>query len=254
MPRIVVEPTEGPPMTLVPRAICFDLDDTLWEVQPVLRRAEARVQAYLEAEHPKLAPQLSVEAMFSARRTLAAEVPERAHDMTWLRTEALRRLATHHGHDPVIGDRAFEVFIAARHEVEFYPEVTTALSKLASRFRLASFSNGNACVHRIGIGHHFEVTLNAESVGRAKPHPEVYLTVARALGISPSELLHVGDHLENDIRGAAEAGCRTAWINRRGLSWSPEFGSPPDLEVIDLEGLIGRLVGEETRLRRSRRP
>jgi len=208
----------------------------------VLRRAEARVQAYLEAEHPKLAPQLSVEAMFSARRTLAAEVPERAHDMTWLRTEALRRLATHHGHDPVIGDRAFEVFIAARHEVEFYPEVTTALSKLSSRFRLASFSNGNACVHRIGIGHYFEVTLNAESVGRAKPHPEVYLTVARALGISPSELLHVGDHLENDIRGAAEAGCRTAWVNRRGLSWSPEFGPPPDLEVTDLEGLIGRLA------------
>jgi len=242
MPRIVVEPTEGPPMTLVPRAICFDLDDTLWEVQPVLRRAEARVQAYLEVEHPQLAPQLSVEAMFSARRTLAAEVPERAHDMTWLRTEALRRLATHHGHDPVIGDRAFEVFIAARHEVEFYPEVTTALSKLSSRFRLASFSNGNACVHRIGIGHHFEVTLNAESVGRAKPHPEVYLTVARALGISPSELLHVGDHLENDIRGAAEAGCRTAWVNRRGLSWSPEFGPPPDLEVTDLEGLIGRLA------------
>jgi len=229
-------------MTLVPRAICFDLDDTLWEVQPVLRRAEARVQAYLEAEHPQLAPQLSVEAMFSARRTLAAEVPERAHDMTWLRTEALRRLATHHGHDPVIGDRAFEVFIAARHEVEFYPEVTTALSKLSSRFRLASFSNGNACVHRIGIGHYFEVTLNAESVGRAKPHPEVYLTVARALGISPSELLHVGDHLENDIRGAAEAGCRTAWVNRRGLSWSPEFGPPPDLEVTDLEGLIGRLA------------
>jgi len=230
-------------MTLVPRAICFDLDDTLWEVQPVLRRAEARVQAYLEAEHPQLAPQLSVEAMFSARRTLAAEVPERAHDMTWLRTEALRRLAAHHGHDPMIGDRAFEVFIAARHEVEFYPEVTTALTRLASRFRLASFSNGNACVHRIGIGHHFEVTLNAESVGRAKPHPEVYLTVADALGISPSELLHVGDHPENDIRGAAEAGCRTAWINRRGLSWLPEFGPPPDLEVTDLEGLMGRLIG-----------
>ena len=40
-------------MTPVPLAICFDLDDTLWEVQPVLRCAEARVQAYLEAEHPQ---------------------------------------------------------------------------------------------------------------------------------------------------------------------------------------------------------
>jgi putative hydrolase of the HAD superfamily len=229
-------------MTPVPLAICFDLDDTLWEVQPVLRRAEARVQAYLEAEHPQLAQQLNPEAMFAARRTLAAEVPERAHDMTWLRTEAMRRLAAHHGHDPMIGDRAFEVFIAARHEVEFYPEVMGALTRLAGRFRLASFSNGNACVHRIGIGHHFEVTLNAESVGRAKPDPEVYLTVARALGISPTALLHVGDHTENDIRGAAEAGCRTAWVNRRGLSWSAEFGPPPDLEVTDLESLMAQLA------------
>lgn len=227
----------------VPHVICFDLDDTLWEVQPVLRRAEARVQAFLEAEHPALATRLSPEEIFAARRALAAEVPERAHDMTWLRTEALRRLAAHHGHDPAIGERAFEVFIAARHEVEFYPEVTTALARLAGRFRLASFSNGNACVHRIGIGHHFEVTLNAESVGRAKPHPEVYTAVAAALGVSPAQMLHVGDHPENDIRGAAAVGCRTAWVNRRGLSWLPEFGDPPDLEVTDLDALSLRLAG-----------
>ncbi|MBU6377975.1 MAG: HAD-IA family hydrolase [Gammaproteobacteria bacterium] len=229
-------------MLRAPRAICFDLDDTLWEVQPVLRRAEARVQTFLEAEHPALAAKLSAEQVFAVRQTLAAEVPERAHDMTWLRTEALRRLAAQHGHDPAIGERAFEVFIAARHEVEFYPEVTTALAALAGRFRLASFSNGNACVHRIGIGHHFEVTLNSESVGRAKPHPEVYATIAKALDVEPADLLHVGDHPLNDIRGAAEAGCRTAWVNRRGLDWPAEHGAPPDLEVIDLESLLQRLL------------
>lgn len=233
-------------MTPSPRAICFDLDDTLWEVQPVLRRAEARVQAFLEAEYPSLARLLTPEEVFAARRTLAAELPERAHDMTWLRTEAMRRLAAQHDHDPAIGERAFEVFIAARHEVEFYPDVTAALARLAGRFRLATFSNGNACVHRIGIGHHFEVTLNAESLGCAKPSPEVYLAVARALDVNPTELLHVGDHPENDIRGAAAVGCRTAWVNRRGLSWSPEFGAPPDLEVTDLEGLMRGLSAART--------
>jgi 2-haloalkanoic acid dehalogenase type II len=228
-------------MISAPRAICFDLDDTLWEVQPVLRRAEARVQAFLAAEHPTLASRLGADEVYAARQALAAAVPERAHDMTWLRTEALRRLAAQHGHDPAIGERAFEVFIAARHEVEFYPEVIDALAGLAGRFTLATFSNGNACVHRIGIGHHFAVTLNAESVGRAKPHPEVYATVAAALGVRTDEMLHVGDHPENDIRGAAAAGCRTAWVNRRGLSWSPQFGPPPDLQVSDLQGLLQHL-------------
>ena len=228
-------------MLPAPRAICFDLDDTFWEVQPVLRRAEARMQAYLEAEHPTLACRLGAEDVYAARQALAAATPERAHDMTWLRTEALRRLAAQHGHDPVIGERAFEVFIAARHEVQFYPEVIDALAGLAGRYTLATFSNGNACVHRIGIGHHFAATLNAESVGRAKPHPQVYAAVADALGVRTDELLHVGDNPENDIRGAAAAGCRTVWVNRRGLSWSPDYGPPPDLQVTDLLGLLRHL-------------
>jgi len=223
------------------RALCFDLDDTFWAVQPVLQRAEARTRAFLESEHPEFARKITAEEMFAKRRELAASSPERAHDMTWLRTEALRQLASHHGHDPVIGERAFEVFIAARHEIELYPEESGALSRLSSRFLLATFSNDDACVHRIGIGHHFEVTLNAEAVGCAKPAAQAFLAVCARLRIGAAEMLYVGDHPEYDIRGAAAAGCRTAWVNRAGLSWLPEFGPPPDLEVPDLAVLAQRL-------------
>ena len=234
-------------MTPAVRALCFDLDDTFWEVQPVLRRAEARVRAFLEEAHPEFAGRVTLEDMIAARRELAAAVPEHAHNMTWLRTEALRRLAARHGHEPQIGDHAFEVFIEARHEVEFYPEVIQTLPRLASRFRLATLSNGNACVHRIGIGHHFEVTLNAEAVGCAKPQPEAFLAVAERLGIAPFEMLYVGAHPDNDVRGAAAAGCRTAWVNRRGSPWLPEFGPPPDLEVPDLAVLAQRLDNQFSR-------
>lgn len=228
-------------MSLAVRALCFDLDDTFWEVLPVLKRAEGRVRAFLDATHPEFARQVTLEDMIAARRELAVAEPAQAHNMTWLRTEALRRLAARHGHDPLIGDRAFEVFIEARHEVEFYPEVIDALHRLGSRYRLATFSNGNACVHRIGIGHHFEVTLNAEAVGCAKPHPQAFRAVAERLGLRPAEMLYVGDHPDNDVRGAAVAGCRTAWINRQGLKWATEFGPPPDLEVPDLAVLAQRL-------------
>ena len=230
-------------MIPAPLAICFDLDDTFWEVQPVLLRAESRMRAFLQAEHPDFAARLGPDDVLEARRALALDHPERAHDMTWLRTEALRRLAAHHGHDPSIGDRAFEVFIDARHEVQLFDDVAPALAQLGAKFRLATFSNGNASVHRIGIGHHFEVSLNAESVGYAKPHRNVFETIATRLGIDPTQLWHVGDHPLNDIQGAAEAGCRTAWVNRRGVSWSPEFGAPPDLEVRDLTALVHQLCG-----------
>ena len=230
-------------MPHLPRAICFDLDDTFWAVQPVLHRAESRMRAFLEAEHPEFAACLAPDDVLETRRALAAEHPDRAHDMTWLRTEALRRLAVRHGHEATIGDRAFEVFIAARHDVELFSDVRPALALLGDKFRLATFSNGNACVHRIGIGGHFELSLNAESVGRAKPHPAVFETLAARLGVSPTELLHVGDHPQNDIQGAAAVGCRTAWVNRQGLSWSPEFGAYPDFEVPDLGALARQLCG-----------
>ncbi|MEY2625011.1 MAG: hypothetical protein RL412_786 [Pseudomonadota bacterium] len=227
----------------LPLVICFDLDDTFWAVQPVLQRAEARMRAFLEAEHPALAARIGPDDLLEARRALAVDHPDRAHDMTWLRTEALRRLALQHGHEATIGDRAFEVFIEARHEVELFADVPRALERLGARFRLATFSNGNACVRRIGIGDHFELSLNAESVGHAKPHRVVFETLARRLGVQPSQMLHVGDHPENDIAGAAAVGCRTVWVNRRGISWSSQFGAPPDFEVPDLEVLARQLCG-----------
>jgi len=230
-------------MPALPRAICFDLDDTFWALQPVLLRAESRMWGFLETEHPKLAALMTSNSVLDVRRALAADHPDRAHDMTWLRTEALRRLAVHHGHEAIVGDRAFEVFIEARNDVEFFADVKPALAQFAEKFRLATFSNGNACVHRIGIGDFFELSLNAESVGYAKPHPAVFATLASRLGLHLGEILHVGDHPENDIAGAAAAGCRTAWVNRRALSWPSELGAPPDFEVPDLAALSHQLCG-----------
>ena len=46
-------------MTPPIRALCFDLDDTFWEVRPVLVRAEARVAELIAAQHPGLVPHLT---------------------------------------------------------------------------------------------------------------------------------------------------------------------------------------------------
>ena len=83
----------APPSAMSPalsrvRALCFDLDDTFWEVKPVLVRAEARVAEFIAERHPGLAPHLTAERVYETRMTLATEHPSRAHDMTWLRTEA----------------------------------------------------------------------------------------------------------------------------------------------------------------------
>lgn len=239
--------TSAPPPTAPPsvlpgiRALCFDLDDTFWDVKPVLVRAEARVAEFIAARHPGLSPHLTAESVYDTRLALAAEHPARAHDMTWLRTEALRRIAARHGHDPSIGDAAFEVFIAARNEVHLFDDVRPALTALGARFALATLSNGNADLRRIGIDGHFVGVLNAESVGCAKPRPEAFHAAAAALGVAPSEMLYVGDNPHLDVAGARAAGCRAAWVNRIGAVWPEGLSPEADLEVPDLSALAMRL-------------
>ena len=202
--------------------------------------------AFLQEQHPLLAERFAPEDLYARRMALVQERPDRAHDMTWLRTEALRRFALEHEHDPMIAEEAFAVFIDARHEVSFFDDVLPALERLAGRYPLATFSNGNADVHRIGIGAHFVVTLNAEKVGHAKPKPEAFLAVANSLGLRPEQLLYVGDEPRLDVMGSRTAGCRSAWVNRRGLPWPTDLAPAADLEVSNLLELADWLDGSTT--------
>jgi putative hydrolase of the HAD superfamily len=146
------------------QVLCFDLDDTFWDVRQVLDRAEQRVAAFLALRYPRLAQRYTRADLLAARQRLAAAEPALAHDMTWLRTETMRRLAVAEGYPDAAGAEAFDVFIVARNEVELFPDVRPALERLSARFRLATLSNGNADLHRIGLAPLFTVMLNAAGV------------------------------------------------------------------------------------------
>ncbi|MFO1428289.1 MAG: HAD family hydrolase [Steroidobacteraceae bacterium] len=222
------------------RALCFDLDDTFWDVQRVLARAEGRVAEFLAQHYPRLAS-LDREQHRAARIELAREAPQRSHDLTWLRTEAMRRLARTAGYPDAVGEQAFAVFIEARNEVELFDDVLPALGRLRSRYVLATLSNGNADLARIGIAEHFTVRLSARDVGVAKPHRDAFAAVAHALGLAAGEVAYVGDDPHTDVAGARAAGLRTVWINRRGLPW-PDAAGEPDLVVADLAELAQRVA------------
>ena len=57
------------------RAICFDLDNTLWEIEPVLARAERILADWLEARYPRIPQRFSPADMFEVRATLLREQP-----------------------------------------------------------------------------------------------------------------------------------------------------------------------------------
>jgi putative hydrolase of the HAD superfamily len=221
-------------------AIAFDLDTTLWDVEPVLRRAEARLFAWLEEHCPRITARLSIEDMRRAREQLARREPHHAHDFTYLRTAALAAHAREHGYDEGIAARAFEVFLAARCEVTVFPDVLPGLTRLKGRYALASLSNGNADLARIGLHHLFALSLNARQIGAAKPARRCFERLAEELAVAPEELLYVGDDPQLDVVAARGAGLRTAWMNRRGRSWPPELPGA-DLSVLDCNELARAL-------------
>lgn len=223
------------------KAIGLDLDDTLWPVQPVIERAEAQLQAWLARHAP--ATQVAMASppqRLALRRRVLAERPDIGHDMSALRLAVIRAALLDAGEDPALCKPAFEVFHEHRQRVEFYDDALATLEFLAERFPLVAVSNGNADVHRVGIGRHFRAALGAHTVGVGKPDPRIFVAAAQAAGVAASEMLHVGDDAALDVLGALGAGMQTVWLNRSGQDWA--HGQRPHAEVADLHALCRQLA------------
>lgn len=205
------------------RAICFDLDNTLWDVWPVIVRAEQKMYDFLAQRYPRVVAGMTVEMMRAAREQTAAAHPQMRHDFTFLRKQTLREHAREFGYAEAMVEEAFEAFIRARNEVDLYPDVLPALDRLAARYRLFTASNGNADLGRIGIAHFFERTVAARHVGALKPDPAIFHKVIEGTDLQAHEVVYVGDDPLLDVEGARGAGMQAIWIDRQGGEWPAQI-------------------------------
>jgi FMN hydrolase / 5-amino-6-(5-phospho-D-ribitylamino)uracil phosphatase len=217
------------------RALSFDLDDTLWPIAPTIEHAERRLQDWLSAEVPAIAPLWPVARMRALRDEVAQSHPEIAHDYREQRRRSLRIVLAAEIDRERLVEHAYDTFYAARNEVTLYADAGEVLPHLARRFRLASLSNGNADLQRIGLAHHFEQRISARDVGVMKPDPQIFSHLCRQLELDASEIAHIGDDPDLDVIGAKRAGMFAIWLNRDGNAWP--HAVPPDLEINDLHGL-----------------
>lgn len=223
-------------------AITFDLDDTLWAIDPVIARAEELMHAWLAEHYPLLPQRYTPAALRALRDGIVTARPELAHDLSALRRESLLLAATECGYGPEAAEGAFAVMWQARNEVELFTDVLPVLGALAGRYALGGLTNGNADIARIGLDSVLRFCVTAREVGFAKPHPAIFAAACTATGIAPHQVLHVGDDPERDVHGARAAGMRTVWVNRDARPWPG--GAPADAEVCDLHGLLGLLDGD----------
>lgn len=205
------------------RAVCFDLDGTLFDhrgsardgVTAFLRRlgvpaTETALAAWSAAEEEQF------ERWRAGRTTFAEQRRQR------LRT-VLPPLGSRPPEDDEGLDALFDDYLHAyRAAWRLFPGTRSLLRDLrAQGYRLGLLTNGTEeqqldKLARTGLDGAFDAVCVSERIGFQKPDVRAFRTLADAVGVDPAECLFVGDHPEHDVAGARAAGMRAVLADRPG--------------------------------------
>lgn len=219
------------------RAIAFDMDGTLVDLDSAVRGALAAVVEEL----PRLAP--TVGAVTAEDLNAAADAAWA--DMPTAPWSAIRRA----GFERALGrpadgvvDRMCETFFGHRYPMTRpFNDVLNVLSHLRESYVVGVGSNGNSYPERCGLGGEFDFQVFAHVDGvPPKPSQRFYARVAEAAGFSAEDVVFVGDSLTDDVYAAQEAGMRAIWLNRCGRALPPDVY--PDGIITALDQLPAALA------------
>jgi 2-haloacid dehalogenase len=107
-------------------------------------------------------------------------------------------------------------FNEAWHRLSPWPDSVAGLLRLRNEYTIAPLSNGNVSLllnMAKNAGLPWDTILSAELSYHYKPDPEAYLKAAELFSLRPEQVMLVAAH-PSDLRSAAEAGLRTAYVHR----------------------------------------
>lgn len=222
------------------KAISFDLDDTLWECDPVIRRAENSMLEFLTSRCDVMKNRYTLDSYSELKMAFMRENRHLHGDVSRMRLALLQHLLADCETHKDLAPDAYAHFYRMRSTLDLYADSLAALELLYRNYPLAALTNGNADLRQIGIADFFRQIHIASLECPAKPQPHMFRITCEAFGIESHELLHVGDNPETDIEGARNAGAKTVWINRSAMKW-PEELPRADYEIQNLNELIALL-------------
>jgi HAD superfamily hydrolase (TIGR01549 family) len=107
-------------------------------------------------------------------------------------------------------------------------ELVRQLKHLGYRLALVADGPVNTFVNNLGpygLYELFDVHVISETLGFAKPHPQMFQCAVDALGVTPEaygKVVMLGNNLERDIAGANAFGLVSVWID-----WAPRRSKTP---------------------------
>jgi putative hydrolase of the HAD superfamily len=100
-----------------------------------------------------------------------------------------------------------------------YPDVHPALDGLAARgLLIGAVSNWvwnlPELLHDLDLVRHFAFVAASARIGFEKPHRRIFEWALEQANVNAGEAIHVGDHLDADVAGAAALGIGAVLIDR----------------------------------------
>jgi HAD superfamily hydrolase (TIGR01509 family) len=139
-----------------------------------------------------------------------------------------------------------------REELPLIAGAREAIARMAERWPLGVASSSNRPIIDLvldlgGLDRFFRATASSEEVPRGKPSPDVYLEVARRLGVDPDKTAAIEDS-HNGIMSAKAAGMRVIAIPNERFPPEEEAISEADVVLASISELTPAVVeGRDTR-------
>ena len=234
-----------------PKAILFDLDDTLLDMYSAMHSSWEEICA-------GVAPGLGCDAT-SLRETIRREsalfwadegaVAEYRVKPLESRTIIVRLSLLAMGLDDSgaeeIAGRSLRGYLE---RVAPFDDAIGTLDTLRSQgYRLGMVTNGSSDTQRQKIGRwqlepYFDEIVIESEFGRGKPDPGVFRQALAGTGAAPEEAWMVGDNLYADIGGAQGVGVHGVWIHRDRLQFPDDPPAHPHRRIGHFDELHAALA------------
>lgn len=206
-------------MTALPKAVLFDLDDTLFDHQ----HASACALDELRIRY-------AADITFEAFAAVHARVLEKYHlrflngEFTLDAARAARMVEMFAAFGEAVSEgKAMEVALRYRelHQANrrLVAGASELLEALHGRTKLAIVTNNSVTeqwdkLRYLGIADLFDAVLISEEIGITKPDRAIFNAALCRLDCAQGDAVMVGDNWEADVMGATAAGIAAIWFNR----------------------------------------
>jgi len=241
-------------MAQLPKAVLFDLDDTIIAAYGRPEAAWTAVIGEFASDLGGLSQAALVKSIGAAALAFWAG-PER-HRVWRQKLGAARReivatafaqlaAAGHVVPEPQVQNRLADRFSTWRDEqMHVFPNAHATIDALrAHGVKLALITNGDgagqrAKIVRFELTHRFNHIQIEGEHGFGKPEPRAYVHAMEALGVAPHETWIVGDNLEWEVIAPQKLGIHSIWYDPHGDGLPDGHAARPDRIIRTLGELL----------------